>query len=211
MKKLRSRNELSNIDIALFALYKLGGITKKVHTEHIAWEAFQLARERFLWRLPEYREKGFPDKTLVRYALGDAKKKKYGKLVTGSAGGDINRPELEGWRFTPQGAKWIKKNEKRILSALKEKAPDLPKLVADRFIRQLKNDPCFVSFRKNKNLNEVSSYMFTDMLGCAPDASKDIINQKFDQLLTTANLIDDKEIIEFLEACKIKFSQLITD
>jgi hypothetical protein len=31
------------------------------------------------WRLPEYRKKGFPDKTLVRYALGDAKKKKRGK------------------------------------------------------------------------------------------------------------------------------------
>ncbi|MBI3399534.1 MAG: hypothetical protein HY026_09970, partial [Deltaproteobacteria bacterium] len=94
MKKESSENELSNIDIALFALYKLGGISKKIHTEHIAWEAFQLAKERLLWRLPEYREKGFPDKTIIRYALGDAKKKKYGKLVTGSSGGDINRPEL---------------------------------------------------------------------------------------------------------------------
>jgi hypothetical protein len=211
VKKTNSKNELSNIDIALFALYKLGGITKKVHTEHIAWEAYNLAKERFSWRLPEFKEKGFPDKTPVRFALEAAKKKENGKLVIGRAGGDINRPELEGWRFTPQGAEWIKKNEKRILSALKEKAPDLPKLVADRFIRQLKNDPCFVSFRKNGNLNEVSSYMFTDMLGCAPDASKDIIKQKFDQLLTTANLIHDEEIIGFLEACKIKFSQLITD
>lgn len=211
MKEKPSKNELSNIDIALFALYKLGGISKKIHTESIAWEAFQLARERFSWRLPEFREKGFPDKTLVYFALGDAKKKKYGKLVTGRAGGDINRPELEGWRFTPQGAEWIKKNESRISQALKQKAPDLPKLVAERFVKQLKTDPSFTSFIKNGNLDDVSSFMFTDMLACAPDAPKEIIKQKFERLLTTANLINDKEIIKFLKACEVKFAQLIVN
>jgi hypothetical protein len=209
VKKESSKNELSNIDIALFALYKRGGISKKIHTEHIAWEAYQLAKERFSWRLPEFRQKGFPDKTPVRFALEQAKKKEYGKLVTGRAGGDINRPELEGWRFTPQGAEWIKKNEERISKALKQKAPDLPKLVADRFIRQLKTDPCFIAFQKSGNLNEVSTYMFTDMLGSAPDASKEIIQQKFDHLLTTAYLVKDKDILQFLKACTAKFTKLI--
>ena len=209
MKKESLKNELSNIDIALFALYKAGGISKKIHTEEIAWEAFQLAKERFSWRLPKFREKGFPDKTPVRFALEQAKKKENGKLVTGRAGGDINRPELEGWRFTPQGAEWIKKNEERISKALNQKAPDLPKLVADRFIRRLKTDPCFIAFQKSCNLNEVSTYMFTDMLGCAPDASKEIIQQKFDYLLTTANLVKDKDILQFLKACAAKFSKLI--
>ena len=55
MKKEVLRNELSNIDIALFALYKLGGISKTIHTEHIAWEAYQLAKQRFSWRLPEFK------------------------------------------------------------------------------------------------------------------------------------------------------------
>jgi len=211
VKKGLSKNELSNIDIALFALYKLGGISKKIHTEYVAWEAYQLAKERFSWRLPDFREKGFPDKTPVRFALEQAKKKENGRLVSGRAGGDINRPELEGWRFTPQGAEWIKKNERRILTALKQKAPDLPKLVAERFIRQLKNDPCFLSFNKSGNLNEVSPYMFADMLACAPDASKEIMKQKFERLLTTANLVNDEEILKFLEACAIKFAQLIND
>lgn len=48
--------ELSNIDIALFALYKLGGTAKKVHTEEIAWEAYKLAKERFSWQLAEFRK-----------------------------------------------------------------------------------------------------------------------------------------------------------
>jgi hypothetical protein len=199
------------MDIALFALYKLGGISKKIHTEYIAWEAYQLAKERFSWRLPEFREKGFPDKTPVRFALEQAKKKEFGKLVSGRAGGDINRPELEGWRFTPQGAEWIKDNEGRILKLIGQKAPDLPKLVAERFVKQLKNDTSFVSFQKNRNLDEVSSYMFTDMLACAPDASKEIIRQKYERILSTANLVNDKEILQFLDACAKKFAQMLTE
>jgi len=211
VRKAVSKNELSNMDIALFALYKLGGISKKIHTEYIAWEAYQLAKERFSWRLPEFREKGFPDKTPVRFALEQAKKKEFGKLVSGRAGGDINRPELEGWRFTPQGAEWIKDNEGRILKLIGQKAPDLPKLVAERFVKQLKNDTSFVSFQKNRNLDEVSSYMFTDMLACAPDASKEIIRQKYERILSTANLVNDKEILQFLDACAKKFAQMLTE
>lgn len=211
MKKANSKIELSNIDIALFALYKCGGISKKIHTEHIAWEAYNLAKERFSWRLPEFKGKGFPDKTPIRFALEAAKKKENGKLVTGRAGGDINRPELEGWRFTPEGAEWIKKNEDRILQALKHGAPDMPKLEAERFIKQLKNDPVFISFIKNRNLDSVSSYMFTDMLACAPDASKEIIKHKFEHLLTTATLVNDREIRQFLKACVTKFAELIVN
>jgi len=43
--------DLSNVDIALYSLYKLGGATKKIHTELIACEAYQLAPERFSWGL----------------------------------------------------------------------------------------------------------------------------------------------------------------
>lgn len=211
MKKIPAKNDLSNIDIALFALYKAGGISKKVHTEKIAWEAYQLAKERFSWRLPEFRKKGFPDKTPVRFALEQAKKKENGKLVAGRAGGDINRPELEGWRFTPEGAEWIKNNESRLLKALKLEAPNMPKLEAERFLKRLKSDPAFISFTRNGNLNEVSPYMFTDMLACAPDALKEIIKQKFERLSTSATLVNDKEITIFLKACETKFSQFITD
>jgi hypothetical protein len=208
VSKNLKKSDLSNIDIALFALYKLGGISKKIHTEKIAWEAYQLAKERFSWRLPEFRDKGFPDKTPVRYALESAKKKDQGSLVNGRAGGDIYRAKLEGWNFTPEGATWIKKNEHRILLALKQDAPEIRKIEAINFNKILKSEPCFLYFKQNGNLNEVSSYMLTDLLGCAPDASKEIIKQKFDRLLTIANLTKDKEIIKFLNACDVKFSSL---
>lgn len=177
--------ELSNKDIVLFALYKLGGISKKVHVEEITWESYQLAKERFSWRLPQFRKQGFPDKTLINFTLADVKKKKNGRLVAGRAGGNVSG-ESEGWRFTREGVIWIKENEKRILAGLKqdEKAPDMPR-------------------------RDASRYMFTDMLVCAPDASKDIIKQKFEHLYSNAELINDTEILTFLKACKEKFSDLI--
>ena len=201
--------ELSNMDVALFALYKLGGMSKKVHTEEIAWEAYQLAKERFSWRLEKFRHKGFPDKTPVRFALEQAKKRKNGSLVTGRSGGDAGG-ELEGWCFTSQGVVWIKENEKRILEGLKQKTPDLPKREAERFIKKIKGDEFFKYFRERHSLGNAPQYMFTDMLVCAPDASKEIIKQKVEQVYSNAELVGDTEILDFLEACKEKFSFLIS-
>jgi len=203
------KKELSNMDIALFALYKKGGISLRVHTEEIAWEAYQLAKERFSWRMLKFRQMGFPDKTPVRFALEQAKKKENGKLVSGRSGGDAGG-ELEGWRFTPQGAIWIKENETRILESLKQKVPNVPKREAVRFIKKIKIDAFFKYFRETGDLAEASQYMFTDMLVCAPDASKIIIKQKFEQLYSNAELVNDLEILDFLNACKEKFSDLVT-
>lgn len=53
--------------------------------------------------------------------------------------------------------------------------------------------------------------MFTDMLACAPDASKETIKQKYERIMTTANLVNDGEIIKFLGACEKKFSHMLSD
>jgi len=196
------------MDIALFALYKLGGISKKIHTEEIAWEAFQLAKERFSWRLSKFRQMGFPDKTPVRFALEEAKKKERGELVVGKSGGDISG-DIEGWQLTPQGVIWIKENEERIIKSLKLRAPQLPKREAERFIKRIRSDSFFKYFQEKKNLDEAAQYMFTDMLLCAPDASNHVIKQKFGQLYSNAKLIKNKDILDFLEACKSKFGYLM--
>jgi hypothetical protein len=195
--------ELNNLEISLFALYKLGGITQKVHTEKIAFECFNLAQERFSWRLKEFNK--FPDKSPVRFALEQAKKEEYGNLVIGKAGGDFAGSEREGWRFTPVGAKWIKENEERIAKVLKQERPEFPQREAERFIRHLKSDFAFTKFKKDGNLENISKYNFSDLLNCPPDADLEIKKQKFVTLQTTAELIKDNEIINFLKQCKEKF------
>jgi len=195
------------MDITLFALYKLGGVSKKVHTEHIAWEAFKLVKERFSWSLSEYRQ--YPDKMPVLFALEQAKKEKYGRLVDGRAGKNV-AGKLDGWRFTPRGAVWIKENEARIAKSLKQKPLDTS-VQAKRFIKKIKQNPLYKHFREKKTLDNTSRYMFTDMLVCAPDAPRDIIKQKFNFILATAELIGDDEIITFLKVCEEKFASLMFD
>jgi len=202
--------ELSKMDVALYALYKLGGVSKKIRTEEIAWEAYRLAKEKFSWCLPKFIKMGFPDKLTVLIALETAHKQKYGRLVLGRAGRDAGG-KLDGWIFTPQGVKWIRENEKRILDGLtrEEKAPVIPKRDAERFIKKLKTDPFFKFYQEKKDLSNATQYMFTDMLVCAPDASKDIIKQKFEQLYSNAELANDLEILDFLNVCKEKFKDTI--
>ena len=200
--------ELSKMDIVLFALYKLGGVSKKIRTEEIAWETYQLAKEKFSWCLPKFIKMGFPDKLTILIALETAHKEKYGRLVVGRAGRDAGG-KLDGWIFTPQGAKWIRENEKHIIDRLaQEKAPVIPKRDAERFIKKLKMDPFFKFYQEKKDLKNTIQYMFTDMLVCAPDASKDIIKQKFEKLYSNAELVKDIEVLDFLNACKEKFREI---
>ena len=111
---------MSNPNIALFALYKLGGVSKKIHTEDIAWEAYNMAKEKFSWSLPRYRSMGFPDKTTVRYALETAKKQGF---VKGRAGKNKGGSGSEGWQLTAKGTDFVMKEEKKISLALNTNVP----------------------------------------------------------------------------------------
>ena len=199
------KEELSNIDVVLFALYRLGGINQKIHTEKIAEESYLLDKERFSWQLPEYRAKDFIDKTVVFHSLGDAKKKKYGALISGRGGRDAGGTEREGWRFTLSGAQWIKENESRISKILKQEKPAMQKREAERFIKKIKSDFAFIQFRKDNGIDNINRYNFTDLLSCPPDASSDVAKKLFDNIRTEAELVSDKEIIIFLDLCEKKF------
>ena len=103
---------LSNIDVVVYALFKLGGYERKIHTEEIAYEAYCLAKERFTWKLRRFRDMGFPDKERVRRGLTDAAREKYGRLVEGRAddgasgrdSGGLHQRLREGLRrFDPSG------------------------------------------------------------------------------------------------------------
>lgn len=205
--KMSKNHDLSNVDVVLYALYKLGGALKNIHTEHIAWESFNLSEDRFAWILPEFRARKFPDKTTVRYALESAKKI---KLVKGRAGRDRNKSE--GWQLTSLGTEWILKNKEKIALLLRDELPlseAIPSHQAERFIKKIKAEKIFQDFRRDKGLESATPYDFSDLLSCSPDASSKVIKQKFDLLKSTAILINNDEIRTFLSACENKYSKLM--
>ena len=202
-------DELTNIEIVLYALFQLGGHKHKVHTEEISYEAYKLAKDRFGWRLRRFREMDFPDKEPVRISLMDAAKEKYGSLVEGRSGVEATGKEIDGWTFTPQGAKWIREHQKRIEGKLGAEQSKLSKKETDSFTRKMKAQPLFRSFLQN-NLNKESRYALTEMLNASPDAPSNLIVKKFRRLQSTAELAGNEDIIRFLSACITAFPEFLS-
>jgi hypothetical protein len=201
--------DLSNVDIVVYALFRLRGYERKFHTEEIAYEAHNIAKERFGWRLKKFRDMGFPDKEPVRSGLMDAAKEKYGHLVDGRAGVESKGKETDGWMLTTAGMAWIRENEKRIESALGTVRPSIRSQDADRFKKQMREQPLYQKFKEQGNLDGEGRYVFTDMLNTSPDAPKEVIAMKFRGLRSTAELVADKQIISFLDACARSFPELV--
>lgn len=171
-------------------------------------ECFKLAKEKFSWRLPEYKD--YPDKAPVRFALEQAKKKENDRLVIGKAGGDFASGDREGWQLTPEGVNWIKKNEERITNELKIERPKIIEREASRFIKKIKSDSAFKNFiADDYSLINVSKYNFIDLLNCPPDVPLEIIQSKFFDIKTLSALVNDKDISFFLEMCENKFKDIL--
>lgn len=102
------KTELSNLQIVVIAVARLGGDSQSVHTEDVAIEAASLAPGRFTWR--KYPER--IDLELVRRSLARVAEKDPPLLV-----GSVRR----GWMLSKHGIRWIEKN-----------ATNLPTLVGYR-------------------------------------------------------------------------------
>src|SRR5580765_1329574 len=99
----------ANRELVVYALYVAGGATSRVHTEDLALKCWELFPDSFSWtKYPTY-----PDKDIVRVALTDARKDKYGGLISGRVEGhtgDSKGGDAEGWLLTEKGLAWIKQN-----------------------------------------------------------------------------------------------------
>jgi hypothetical protein len=91
-------NRLTNQEVATYALWCVGGAKEICDTEDVAVLCWEMAPSRFSWK----RYSQFPDKDIIRFALADAKKKKYGELVQGSG--------ADGWLLTTNGVRWVERN-----------------------------------------------------------------------------------------------------
>jgi len=178
-----------------------------MHTEHIAYESFKLSPNRFSWILQEYRQ--VPDKYVAKTTLEDAAQRKYGALVHGQYARDQSR---DGWMLTPSGVRWLEEHGESIAKALAQAAPHKPKLSPleiKRFKSRMAKDRSFQIFKATGALDKVSHYMLADMLQASPDAPPDVLQHKFNHLLSTAQLAKDNDILTFLQACARQFKNLL--
>ncbi len=196
---------LTNVDIVVYVLAVMGGAERTIYSEDLAAKCYEVDPSRFGWRLEHYRRKGWPDKYIVKTALEDAKKRKYGQLVEGSYAVD---PAVDGWRLTPLGASWFSRERSRIERALGVPPVELPRKDTERFLRQIRSEPLFRLFEGKHSLATATRYDLMDFLRCAPDAPPEAITRKFARLHATALLIADSRVLDFLSACQQHFPEL---
>ena len=190
---------MSNVDIAVFALYQLGGVNRKVHLEEVACECHRLAPKRFGWELPKYKD--FPDKKAAYYALKDAEKPKAGALVERIGTRDKAKGGQKFW-LTEQGVKWIKENGDRVASGLKTKPSNTPRQKAEEILRAVRGEKAFVHFQSEGGVGSLSVYDLANFLGSMYETSPSAVRKKFAEMKKKAELTDDAEISEFLLACE---------
>jgi len=198
--------ELSNIDIALYALYKLGGDTAPIHTEDVALKCFELVPERFSWKkYPQY-----PETDPARVALSDATKSEYGKLARRVLRKIAGRPQSH-WVLTSAGLEYLRERfellgrlEKGQIILGAEHTEDT------RFIGQIKRHPAFKKFLVSGTCQEVEKYEFTDLLHCSLDASHQVIRDRLERLRARVEKAGAEEVKRFLALCEEHFADMLT-
>jgi hypothetical protein len=199
--------EISNVDIALYALFRLGGDTAPVHTEDVALKCFHLANERFSWKkYPQY-----PELDPARFALLDAAKPLYGKLAR-QVFKKISGKRQSHWVLTPEGLNYVRER----LDVLKlleagQIVLDSEHTEKNRFVDLLKKHPAFKKFVTTETCEHVEKYEFTDLLHCSLDASPKVLRERLERLRVRAEKSSDQEVKKFLMACESRFVDMLTD
>jgi hypothetical protein len=135
-------------EIAVLAVYLLGGASKAVDTEDAALKCFELAPTLFSWQ--KHRDQ--INLELVRVLLSDAKKPKNGALLSGSG--------REGWRLSSGGLDWLRDRGNSLIPAAHEeikrgrsKAGSIDSVRRERERTRLTTSDAWIAWTKGGNLS----------------------------------------------------------
>jgi len=200
-----AKEELSNIEIILYALYLKGGEVKKIHTEDIALQCFKLSPSRFSW----IKYSKYPNLESVRRPLISARSKENGSLVAGRHGRTKENQVSDGWIFTPNGINWIEKSKDRIELLLGSKQKPAKRTQIDKQIFEFKNSTAFRKFLNDKTCENIHDYEFTDFLNANLDTPSAILRDRIDKIRAIASKAKESGILEFINKAEVHFSNLL--
>jgi len=189
----------------LYALYLLGGDSKRVHTEDVAVKCFELFPGSFSWvRYPKC-----PDKDIVRIGLMDARKERYGARVEGRAGrkrglsAKTKRRSVEdGWMLTTNGIAWIQENLTYLeLIAGAGQVKDHRQKVL-RQLKRIRNHAVFARYLEDPSGFAPMIGEIADLLRCRVDAEPDIWEDRFEKVRRQAESAGQADVSEFIDKCR---------
>lgn len=200
-------SKLSDVDIVIYALYELGGWQERIHTEDIALRCFKIAPSKFSW----VKHKEYPDLMAVWFALGDAKKERYGALVVGGSERKkgSGKDSFGGWRLSEKGLQWIKDNKPRIEEALHGSMSPDTRLLEDRRLKTLIRSQAYYKYITQGEKAEISHAEFAESLVCTVNTKPEILLERLEQLFSAADTLKQNEVKQYINYCRHRFSKQI--
>jgi hypothetical protein len=185
VRLVRDPSRLANHEVATYALWRAGGVTRAIDTEDVALLCWQMAPTRFSWK--SYPQ--FPDKEIIRFALADAKKIKYGGLVQGSG--------AEGWLLTMNGVKWVELNLEVIRQLDSAATHSRVHRGDDQQLRQAQQHHLFQQWRSG-NTEPPRYYDVADLARLPADAPRATVDESLSRLEKLAEIAGDQGLKDFI-------------
>ena len=179
---------MNKMELAVLAMFRLGGDSKALDAEDIAMQCHKISPTTFVWR----KYKNQINLELVGFAIRDAKKEKYGKLVSGS--------HAQGWRLTLAGQQIGRELD---VANRKDSTATLPKETRARSVEEKRIEREFkriiesVAFQEWENNSKVSEKAKQGILRINPYTSEDLLEVKKTRLALCKGL--DKDVDNFIE------------
>ena len=199
-----STNKPPNRELATYALGELGGSFRSIHTEVIALKAHEMFPNAFSWtKYPK-----IPDKEVVRLALTDARKERYGALVDGRSGRASGHPSKtnrkrvpDGWILTDAGIEWFNHKTSHWANGVNALTFNAHRQTAMRRLHRVLNHGVFHDYERETENFLPSLGDLASLLRCRPDASEDVWETRLDGLKRDATTSNRKELTDFIAKC----------
>ncbi len=190
----------ANRKLVVYCLYVTGGATESVHTEDLALKCWELFPDSFSWRkYPQY-----PDKDIVRVALIDARKDKYGALVSGRVEGHasgVGPGQPEGWLLTDKGLTWIKENLSLFGDDPAKHERKAHRQLLLRRVKELKTGDLYRRFAESSSSFAPSIGELAAFLKCRVDANEAVWERRLADIRRLGIDAAEDAIRAFASAC----------
>lgn len=204
------RHDRPNRELVVYALGLLGGEFERVHTEDLAIKCHELFPDSFSWT----RHPTIPDKDIVRVALTDARKAKYGALVEGRAGQSLGQHATnrggrvpDGWILTRKGTEWFKAEGPSIGGYATSRQLRDHRQQALRRLKRVFQHHTWQAYKANPGAFSVSLGELAGLLRCRVDAPEEVWHRRFADLERDAGAGEDDSLVAFLQTCRAQYQE----
>lgn len=192
-----------NRELVVYGLYLAGGASSFAHTEDVALECWKRFQDSFSWtKYPQY-----PDKDIVRVALTDARKPKYGALVAGRVeGAASDAKDSAGWRLTPAGLQWISDHQAEFDAGESGREPKKHRQLSLKRLKDVTGETLFQRFLTEGNEFSPSLGEMARFLKCRVDANAQIWDRRLNDLKRLAIETNSADTLgRFVDACSASY------